>query len=513
MKNKPLIIVILVTLLTSYFSYYFLQRQVFIKTRNTDETEFHTEINNPLSKIFLGRMSIGESSYRHYQVSDRINMLVDTATFVLLLVAVFQYFQSRTRKYKFLLFMLLTEMYVVVGGISTRLFYWIYHLTAPESQLLSPNTVSITWGIRYALLLGALSFLIMLLLNQASTEVTKNRQVDASFKWMRPFHYIADRFIIVFMVSNGFVFYFLNGGAPELDREQLYFWSVLSITGCVIIATFVTESLFQLSPSKMLTGSLTVADNLEKPSTGSIAARSIARIIPFNSLAFVIKNGWHDSLSKTTVVYAAEESWLARQSKLVSGIFSFGIVVLVMLLVTMIMITSSPFHFRYIFALPYALMPIVLLVMATVLTCWLASLSNFGENLYNKESSASAIHFWTALAVWIPILNFRITSVLLNDIAHNLGTALTDDEKKKNLEYLTSRFRIGFVLLNIAIILTGLLWFRISYRFEFMIVMGLLSLALINWSYTIIRYAKFIRAISEEVTQAYFAKLEVSTTA
>ncbi|HEY0652096.1 MAG TPA: hypothetical protein VGD65_03170 [Chryseosolibacter sp.] len=513
MKNRPVIIIILITILTSYFTYYFLQRQVFIKTRSMGETEFHTEINNPFSKIFLGRMATGETSYTQYQVSDRITMLADTASFVLLLAAVFQYFRSRTRKYTFLLFMLVTEMYVVVGSISTRLFYWIYHLTAPESQLLSPNTVSIAWGIRYALLLGALSTLIVLLLNPANKEVSENRQVRIQFKWMRPFHYLADRLIIVLLVSNGFVFYFLNGGAAELERDQLYLWSVLSITGCVIIATFVTESLFQLSPSKILTGSLTVSDNFEKPSTGSILVRSLARIIPFNSLAFVVKKGWHDSLSKTTVVYAAEESWLARQSKLVGAIFAFGIVVLVILLITTVMMTSDPFHFSATFALPYALTPIVLLAMATVLTCWLASLSNFGDNLYNKETSESGIHFWTALAIWIPIVNFRITSVLLNDIAHNLGSALTNDEKKRSLEYLTSRCRISFVLLNIVIVLAALLWLRVTYRVEFMVVIGLLTLALINWSYTIIRYAKCIRTISEEVSQAYMAKAEVSTTA
>jgi hypothetical protein len=509
MKNKPLVIIILASLLACYFSYYFVQRQVIVKTRNVYETEYHTEIYNPISKIFLGRVSRGETSYRQYDVIDRVTTLIETATIVCLLLAVVQYARSRGQKYEFLLFMMVTEMYVLVGGISTRLFRWIYNLTYPESELFPPSTVSL-WWLQSALLLSALSILIMLLISPGKTDATERRPLRVPIKWMRPFHYITDRLLILLLVSNRFVLYFLNGSEIELGRNELYWWALLSVTGCFIIATFVTESLFQISPSKIITGSLVVSRDLTKPSTGSIVARSLARLIPFNSISFLGKTGWHDSISNTTVVYAAEGSWLARQSKLVTVVFLSGIIVMAALLVTNVMMTIDPFNFSNGFALPIALAPMTLLMMMLVLTCWLASLSNFSENLYNGDASESGSHFWTALALWVPLLNFRINSVLLNDISHNLVTSLANEEQKQNLELRTSQVRKSFIILNIAIILAALLWLKVSYRIEFMIVIIMLTSALMYWSFNVIRYTKFIRSISEEVTEAYVSKTDLN---
>ncbi len=64
------------------------------------------------------------------------------------------------------------------------------------------------------------------------------------------------------------------------------------------------ESLVSITIGKLLTKTIVVLENGEKPTPRDIAVRTISRFIPFDPLSFLgdPSRGWHDSLSHTYVV-------------------------------------------------------------------------------------------------------------------------------------------------------------------------------------------------------------------
>ena len=64
------------------------------------------------------------------------------------------------------------------------------------------------------------------------------------------------------------------------------------------------EGIFSQSPGKMITGTIVVTEDGEKPNLERIMTRTLCRFIPFEAFSFLGSDavGWHDSLSKTRVV-------------------------------------------------------------------------------------------------------------------------------------------------------------------------------------------------------------------
>ncbi len=89
-----------------------------------------------------------------------------------------------------------------------------------------------------------------------------------------------------------------NIDLPENDL----FYNILGI-GCLIIYYFVIETLTKgRSIGKFITGTKVVMIDSSTPTTKDYFMRSLCRIIPFEPLTFLGENGWHDSITKTTVV-------------------------------------------------------------------------------------------------------------------------------------------------------------------------------------------------------------------
>lgn len=72
----------------------------------------------------------------------------------------------------------------------------------------------------------------------------------------------------------------------------------------IIICYIILEGLSQKTIGKLITRTIVVTENGEKPEIGLIIKRSFCRLIPFNALSFLGSDakGWHDSISKTYVV-------------------------------------------------------------------------------------------------------------------------------------------------------------------------------------------------------------------
>jgi len=63
------------------------------------------------------------------------------------------------------------------------------------------------------------------------------------------------------------------------------------------------ESVFSRTPGKFLTGTKVIDENDRKPNFKTLLIRNLSRLIPFDALSFAISDiGWHDSISKTSVI-------------------------------------------------------------------------------------------------------------------------------------------------------------------------------------------------------------------
>ena len=88
----------------------------------------------------------------------------------------------------------------------------------------------------------------------------------------------------------------------EINKLEEYLLGVLF----TLPYYFFLEVLTQRSLGKLITGTIVTDENGNRPSVGSILARTFCRVIPFDGLSFLGNNarGWHDTISKTYVVNA-----------------------------------------------------------------------------------------------------------------------------------------------------------------------------------------------------------------
>ncbi len=101
--------------------------------------------------------------------------------------------------------------------------------------------------------------------------------------------------IIVLVNPESNIIYQLENMNPLLDRIITSLLYVLLI----FLSEFLTKG---RSLGKFITGTKVVMIDGSAPSTKDYFMRSLCRIIPFDVLTFLGENGWHDKISKTTVV-------------------------------------------------------------------------------------------------------------------------------------------------------------------------------------------------------------------
>ncbi|HUG69438.1 MAG TPA: RDD family protein [Pirellulaceae bacterium] len=97
-------------------------------------------------------------------------------------------------------------------------------------------------------------------------------------------------------------------GAPitPQDETMLQVAGMFVGLGAMIVYFVFTETVFQRSLAKFITGTRVVRVDGGRPSFGQILGRTLARLIPFEAFSFFggkgYPVGWHDSLSGTRVI-------------------------------------------------------------------------------------------------------------------------------------------------------------------------------------------------------------------
>lgn len=133
----------------------------------------------------------------------------------------------------------------------------------------------------------------------------RNKSVGLTTRFI---NFIIDRLVmqaIQFSVGIfiGLLAYTLNLGAliETLDTAWITILLALAIYYIYYVAG---ESLFGQTVGKLLTGTIVVDKEGNKPSFGVILLRTTVRLIPFNAISFLFdsNSGWHDQFSNTTVI-------------------------------------------------------------------------------------------------------------------------------------------------------------------------------------------------------------------
>jgi len=107
-------------------------------------------------------------------------------------------------------------------------------------------------------------------------------------------------FMIVIMVS-------ISNGNKEIVADIQSVSDVVKyafVAAIVLLYYNVFELIFAVTIGKLVTNTVVVDQNGNKPTADQILFRSISRLIPFEILSFlsISGRGWHDKISKTYVV-------------------------------------------------------------------------------------------------------------------------------------------------------------------------------------------------------------------
>ena len=118
---------------------------------------------------------------------------------------------------------------------------------------------------------------------------------------------ITDVIVMMFIVISNlrtFAFFFRSSFNPK-SYWELYLAEIFFL----VVYYLLLEGIFNTTAGKCATNTVIVNENGERPHFGQILGRTFARLIPLEAISFLGADarGWHDTLSNTYVVAAANK--------------------------------------------------------------------------------------------------------------------------------------------------------------------------------------------------------------
>ncbi|WP_082447141.1 RDD family protein [Flavobacterium sp. KJJ] len=124
---------------------------------------------------------------------------------------------------------------------------------------------------------------------------------DYASKKTRFLNLVIDNFIswILFIIT---ILFFEDWVQSNIGKG-----SALINISCFLLLRFIYymffESLFGRTPGKIFTATKVIDENDKKPNFKKLLIRNLSRFIPFDAISFAVSDiGWHDSISKTSVI-------------------------------------------------------------------------------------------------------------------------------------------------------------------------------------------------------------------
>jgi len=148
-------------------------------------------------------------------------------------------------------------------------------------------------------------------------EITPDMQAT---KGIRLAHLFIDYFgffaiLVIVMFLAGFV-------ATAIGYQDFLIWltseslsvNLVSIL-LYLLYYFIWEAMAARTLGKLITGTIIVDENGEKPTVRAAFIRTVCRLIPFEYFSFLGERGWHDSISNTYVV--KKHIYLIRKNEVI----------------------------------------------------------------------------------------------------------------------------------------------------------------------------------------------------
>jgi hypothetical protein len=466
----------LLVLITAYSLFVYYDSLIHLQYTSMDELgneTFVEEYHNPLREIFAGSEATGqEGSWRTYHPLNRLGTLLQTVMLILLVSFVVRWFVRKEWNHTWLVFTLLTLFWIKVSHLMITLIGQSVHVLNAQSLMPFFRT-DVAWYwiplmVLYLLVTGAA--LKGLLAGQSLSGTAVPAGALHSFQGMRAVHMVVDRTLLLLLGSQYFLLSFFQATVSSSRMysqgfDPVYYQLLGSLHWMLasLLAYFLTERLFGMTPGKVLTGLRVArsADN-ESAGTGSIAGRTLSRLIPFENFSVLTHRMWHDSISGTQLVYASSSPWLARQSRVVSVcatiMLVFSVWVVLGLITTIIGVDSMgntelwEDHGQ----LAY------IVVFGGFIPCWfmfagyISALANGADNLVSEEHRDRGAFVFETWAWLIPFAHFILPGRTLYTLRENLTLKYPDhpglDALRRAERTFKVLFHIFYVLLVLALI-------------------------------------------------------------
>jgi hypothetical protein len=511
-KHKIIISDILIFAFLAYTSYYFAESNLFEISKLTEETEFTKKFINPFAVLFVGGETSNPGSFRVYDIVNRFNLFISLFTYGILIIGIFRYYKSKRKKISVLLFMLTAHFAYIISG------FIINPLSSILTKGYATEPTSIFYVKMITLVLG-LFFIIKTLLSLQKQEEKEQLSFDVPLTWMRGFHSITDRIVLIFLGANmSLMMYFQStyGNAHfsgfDLDPSELRDKGILLLEVGSFLSYLFTEWLFNISPAKILTGTKVVATNTNNGDIQfkHIIVRTLVRVIPIDFLTFLGYQGWHDKFSNTTLTYHLNEPWINRQNRLLKVASYFLISICIWFIIALIFQNLLGFydtHAMYISVLPLILVILLLPMMMILVSMWVASISSYIETVIYKELSNNSMVFVKALLLWIPFLHFILSSDILNSIISNLefaekhGLNVTSDTLSRT-QTASESFKKQLIISYSLIILSSIILYFAERTITQSIAMICIASGIIWLCASINSYVYAINCFSNEYKQS-----------
>lgn len=125
--------------------------------------------------------------------------------------------------------------------------------------------------------------------------------IDYAEKNIRFFNFLIDKFCLWLLWIIHVLFF--EDTIQLITGDDSLLNNILYLIGFYLFYYLIFESLFGRTIGKFLTGTKVIDYNGNKPNFKRIFIRSFCRLIPFDAISFLISDeGWHDTISKTSVI-------------------------------------------------------------------------------------------------------------------------------------------------------------------------------------------------------------------
>lgn len=264
-------------------------------------------IRSYLNTIQLSFFNSSLFEYHNFDSGLTLNYL-NTAFYLLLLAGGIIYVVSQQRESRLIRFVLslvfISGVIFAIWSLVAPIFYWDYY------KQISFWWLNLMAAIAKNLIFAYASYFVLRYLNATKelvvAEITEDSDYDeADYNasvGQRILHLFLDIYLCLFIFSplmGSLGSKWLEMIATAMgERGAIYICYAFS---SLLYFTFF-EMIFGATPAKFLTETRVVDLNYQKASSKAVIFRTLSRHIPFDTLSFIVTNGWHDNLSDTTVV-------------------------------------------------------------------------------------------------------------------------------------------------------------------------------------------------------------------